>query len=97
MSYISKSSNSKKSLIDGNKEGQRLLKKAHIVGVVQRIMQIRNEELNEQIRLELLCVGKEFYSLYGNFSKAIIALLAFFTNNPNALMQAQIRANKSTP
>ena len=51
-------------------------------------MQIRNDDLNEQIRQELLNVGRDFNFMYGFFSKAVLAMLAFFTNNPNALMSA---------
>ena len=56
--------------------------------MVQRVLQIRNEEVNEQIRLELLNVGRDFNAMYGFFSKAVLAMLAFFTNNPTALMSA---------
>ena len=36
----------------------------------------------------MLNVGRDFNAMYGFFSKAVLAMLAFFTNNPTALMSA---------
>jgi hypothetical protein len=32
-------------------------------------------------------VGKQFHQQFGYFNRAILTLLAFFSNNPQALMQ----------
>lgn len=61
--------------------------------MVMKILQIRNDQLNEHIKTRLLSVGREFNSMYGYLSKGILALLAFFSANPTALMKEQIKAN----
>jgi hypothetical protein len=64
-----------------------LIKKAVIVGIIQRIMQMRFDNVNDSLRLNMLKVGKQFHEQFGYFNRAILTLLAFFSNNPQALMQ----------
>lgn len=82
-------------LVEGDKEGARLIKKYSIVGIIQRILQFRNDLLNDEIKQILLTVSKDFNDQFGYLSKGIMAILSFFTNNPAALIQTHLKAKPS--
>lgn len=56
---------------------------------------MRFDDLNEQIRLMLVRCGADYKSKNGTNHKGILALLAFFTNNPAEMVIPVIKEPKS--
>jgi hypothetical protein len=69
----------------------RRLKKTNIVEVTMKVQNLRNEDINEQLRDMLLSANKRFNELYGYFNKGIMALLKWW-GDPESIMQSYIRA-----
>ncbi len=65
------------------------------IGVIQRILQLRLDEMNEQIRLMLVRCGADYKSKNGTNHKGILALLAFFSTNPAEMVVPVIKEPKS--
>lgn len=56
----------------------RRLKKTHIVELTLKIQNLKNEDLNDQLREMLLSTNKRFNELYGYFNKGLMALLRWW-------------------
>lgn len=59
-------------------EVTRKLKKTFVVEIVLKIQNLRNDEINEQMREMLLKTGKNFFDLFGYFNRGIEALLKWW-------------------
>ena len=56
-----------------------------------KIQNLRNEEINDQMRDMLLSTNKRFNEIYGYFNKGIMALLKWW-GDPDSVMSSYIRA-----
>ena len=76
---------------EAEEEVNRRLKKSHIVEISMKILNLRNEEINDQLRDMLLSTNKRFNELYGYFNKGIMALLKWWGDSEQ-IMNAYVRA-----
>lgn len=59
--------------------------------MTQKIQNLKNEDINDQLRDMLLSTNKRFNELYGYFNKGIMALLRWW-GDPDQIMGTYIRA-----
>jgi len=63
---------------EAEEELDRRLKKSNIIEISMKIQNLRNEEINDQLRDMYLSANKRFNELYGYFNKGIMALLRWW-------------------
>jgi hypothetical protein len=80
-----------KALKEKDDEVSRRLKKSHIVEVSMKILNLRNEDINDQLRDMFLSTNKRFSELYGYFNKGIMALLKWWGDSEQ-IMGSYVRA-----